>query len=199
MIVLASTSKYRRALLDAAGVSYEAASPPFVEDHARALPPEELVVAFARGKAESLARPGAIVIGADQIPELEGRILTKPGTRDGAIAQLRELAGRTHRLLTAVAVSDGSRTESRLVIHRMTMRALTDAQIAAYVDRDQPFDCAGAYKVEAAGSLLFETMEGPDHTAIVGLPLTETAKLLALFGVDVLTPPTRTPASARRR
>jgi septum formation protein len=185
-IVLASTSKYRRALLDAAGVKYEALSPPFVEDHARSLTPEEMVVAFARGKAESLAAPGALVIGADQIPELEGRILTKPGSREGAIAQLRSLSGRTHRLLTAVAIHDGTRTESRLVVHRMTMRPLTDAQIAAYVDRDEPFDCAGAYKVEAAGALLFETMEGPDHTAIVGLPLTETARLLAMFGVDVL-------------
>lgn len=188
-IVLASTSKYRRALLDAAGIRYEAASPPFDEDHARELAPEEMVVAFARGKAESLAsaHPGAVVVGADQIPEVDGRILTKPGTRDAAIAQLRALAGRTHRLLTAVAVCDGSRTESRLVVHRMAMRPLTETQIVAYVDRDQPFDCAGAYKVEAAGALLFETMEGPDHTAIVGLPLTETAALLAMFGVDVLT------------
>ncbi len=186
-IVLASTSKYRRALLDAAGVRYEVASPSFVEDHARALPPAEMVVAFARGKAESLGAPDALVIGADQIPELDGVILTKPGSREAAIAQLRALSGRTHRLLTAVAIHDGVRTESRLVVHRMTMRRLTDAQIASYVDRDEPFDCAGAYKVEAAGALLFETMEGPDHTAIVGLPLTETAKLLAMFGVDVLT------------
>lgn len=187
-IVLGSTSKYRRALLDAAGIAYEAASPPFVEEHARALPPAELVVAFARGKAESLAaaHPDALIIGADQIPELDGRSLTKPGTREAAIAQLRALAGRTHRLLTAVAIHDGARTESRLVVHRMTMRPLTDAQIAAYVDRDQPFDCAGSYKVEAAGALLFEAMDGPDHTAIVGLPLTETAALLAAFGVDVL-------------
>jgi len=185
-IILASTSKYRRALLDAAGIRYEAASPPFVEDHAVSLPPEELVVAFARGKAESLAAADALVIGADQIPELDGKILTKPGSREGAIAQLRSLAGRTHRLLTAVAIHDGTRTEARLVVHHMTMRRLTDAQIVAYVDRDEPFDCAGAYKVEAAGALLFETMEGPDHTAIVGLPLTETAALLAMFGVDVL-------------
>jgi septum formation protein len=188
-IVLASTSKYRRALLDAAGILYEAASPPFVEDHARELAPEDMVVAFARGKAESLspAYPGAVVIGADQIPEVDGQILTKPGSRDAAIAQLRALAGHTHRLLTAVAASDGSRTESRLVVHRMKMRPLTHAQIIAYVDRDEPFDCAGSYRVEAAGALLFETMEGPDHTAIVGLPLTETAALLASFGVDVLT------------
>lgn len=185
-LVLASTSRYRRALLDAAGVSYEVARPPFDEEHARALAPEEMVVVFARGKAESLARPDAIVIGADQIPELDGRILTKPGDRAGAVEQLAALAGRTHRLLTAVAVHHAGRTESMLVVHRMTMRPLSAEQIARYVDRDEPYDCAGAYKVEAAGALLFEAMEGPDHTAIVGLPLTALSTLLASFGVSLL-------------
>lgn len=185
-LVLASTSRYRRALLDAAGVRYEAISPPFHEDHTRALSPEEMVVAFARGKAESLSADDAVVIGADQIPELDGRILTKPGSHEAAIEQLAALAGRTHRLLTAVAVHGAGRTEASLVTHRMTMRALTRAQIAAYVERDRPYDCAGAYKVEAAGALLFEAMEGADHTAIVGLPLTALATLLATFGVSLL-------------
>jgi septum formation protein len=185
-LVLASTSPYRRALLDAAGVEYEVARPPFDEDHARALSPEEMVVAFARGKAESLARPDAVVIGADQIPELDGRVLTKPGDRAGSIAQLTALAGRTHRLLTAVAVHHAGRTESALVVHRMKMRPLTAEQIGKYVDRDRPYDCAGAYKVEAAGALLFEAMDGPDHTAIVGLPLTALSTLLESFGVSLL-------------
>ncbi len=185
-LILASTSRYRRALLDAAGIAHEAAPPTFEEDHARAMPPEEMVVAFARGKAESLAAPDALVIGADQIPELDGRILTKPGDRAGALEQLTALAGRTHRLLTAVAVHHAGRTESALVVHRMRMRALTATQLAAYVDRDEPFDCAGAYKIEAAGALLFESMEGADHTAIVGLPLTALTTLLARFGVSLL-------------
>ena len=185
-LILASTSRYRRALLDAAGVRYEAASPPFEEDHARPLSAEAMVIAFARGKAESLAAPDAVVIGADQIPALGDRILTKPGTRHAAIDQLQLLAGRTHRLLTAVAVHHGGRTESRLVVHEMRMRPLTRAQIERYVDRDEPFDCAGSYKVEAAGSLLFESMQGADHTAIVGLPLTALSDLLELFGVPLL-------------
>jgi septum formation protein len=185
-LVLASTSPYRRALLDAAGIVYEMARPPFDEDHARQLSADDMVVAFARGKAESLSRADALVIGADQIPELDGRILTKPGDRDGARAQLAALAGRTHRLLTAVAVHHAGRTESALVVHHMRMRALTPEQIARYIDRDQPYDCAGAYKVEAAGALLFEAMEGPDHTAIVGLPLTALSTLLASFGVSLL-------------
>jgi septum formation protein len=185
-LILASTSKYRRALLDAAGIEYEAASPPFEEDHRQKLSPEEMVVAFARGKAESLASPDALVIGADQIPELDGQILTKPGSRDGAIAQLQALQGRTHRLLTAVAVHGSGRSESKLVIHQMKMRTLTRAQIERYVDRDTPFDCAGAYKVEAAGALLFESMLGSDHTAIVGLPLTALRELLDRFNHSLL-------------
>lgn len=185
-LLLASTSRYRRALLDAAGIVHEAASPPFDEDHTRELSPEDMVVAFARGKAESLARPDALVIGGDQIPAIDGRILTKPGSRAAAIEQLEALAGRTHRLLTSIAVHHGGRTESKLVTHHMTMRPLTREQIERYVDRDEPYDCAGAYRVEAAGALLFESMEGIDHTAIVGLPLTALATLLASFGHDVL-------------
>lgn len=189
-LVLASTSRYRRALLDAAGIAHEAVAPPFDEDHDRGLPPDELVVAFARGKAESLARarPDALIIGADQIPEIDGTILTKPGHAAGAIEQLARLSGRVHRLLTAVAIHDptSGRTAHRVVVHAMRMRPLSRAQIEAYVARDAPFDCAGAYKVEAAGALLFEAMDGPDHTAIVGLPLTALASLLAEHGVDLL-------------
>lgn len=188
MIVLASTSRYRRALLEAAGIAHLAVPPRFDEDHAHPLPPDELVVAFARAKAESIAadHPEALVVGSDQIPELDGRILTKPGSREAAVEQLTALSGRTHRLLTAVAVHARGRTESRLVVHRMRMRALTPAQIDEYVARDRPFDCAGSYRVEAAGALLFEAMDGPDHTAIVGLPLTALASLCASFGLDLL-------------
>jgi septum formation protein len=181
VIVLASTSRYRRALLEAAGIAHRAVSPPFVEDHAVDLSPDEMVVAFAKGKAESIeAAPEEIVIGADQIPELDGHILTKPGTRERAIEQLLVLQGRTHRLLTAVAVRKQNKTDCKLVVHRMTMRALGRAEIERYVDRDRPFDCAGSYRIEAAGTLLFETMEGPDHTAIVGLPLSVVAELVGL-------------------
>lgn len=188
MIVLASTSKYRRALLEAAGIAHVAIAPDFDEDHALPMPPEQKVVAFARGKAESVAHahPDAVIVGSDQIPELDGRILTKPGSVEAAREQLRALSGRTHRLLTAVAVHARGRTESGVVEHRMRMRALTRAQIDEYVARDRPLDCAGAYRVEAAGALLFEAMDGPDHTAIVGLPLTLVAALCARVGVDVL-------------
>jgi septum formation protein len=188
-LILASTSRYRRAILDALGVPYLALAPVFEEDHTLPLTPEEMVVSFARGKAESLAlaHPGDLVIGSDQLGELDGRPLTKPGTREAAVEQLLALAGRTHRLLTAVAVASAGRpTEHALVEHRMRMRPLGRALAEAYVDRDRPLDCAGAYKVEALGAALFEEMSGPDHTAIVGLPVTALSRLLLAAGVDLL-------------
>lgn len=190
MFVLASTSRHRRALLDQLGLEYVARAPHFDEDHTLPLSPEALVVAFARGKAESLAAefPDLPIVGGDQVAELDGAILTKPGTRERAIEQLSTLSGRTHRLLTALAVHDPSRkvTEHALVVHEMKMRPLSRSAIEGYVDRDRPLDCAGAYKVEAFGVLLFEEMRGIDHTAIVGLPITTLATLLARSGVDLL-------------
>ena len=189
-LVLASTSRYRRAQLEALGIEHRAVAPGFEEDHGLPLAPDELVVRFARGKAEAAAgaHPGALVIGSDQAPELDGRVLTKPGSAAAAVEQLLALAGRTHRLLTAVALHDAARatTEHRLVIHRMRMRPLSRALAEAYVARDEPLDCAGAYRIEGAGLLLFEEAAGPDHSAIIGLPLLALGELLAGAGVDLL-------------
>jgi len=186
-LVLASTSSYRRRLLDAAGVAYEARAPSFVEDHEVALAPDAMAIAFARGKASSLrdAYPDALIVGSDQVPALGPRILTKPETRERAIEQLVALEGRMHHLHTAIALHDAREavTTHRLVTHTMQMRPLTRREIEHYVDRDRPFDCAGSYRVEAAGALLFERMNGDDHTAIVGMPLTALCLLLAERGV----------------
>jgi septum formation protein len=189
-LVLGSTSKYRRALLDAAGVRYVAAAPPFEERHDEGFAPDALAVTLAIGKARSLGglHPDALIVGADQVPAIDGRVLGKPGTRDAAVLQLLSLQGRTHELHTAVAVLDArsGQLRSRLMTHLMTMRSLSRAQAEAYVDHDAPLDCAGAYRVEARGALLFESMRGDDHTAIVGLPLTALATLLRELGHDLL-------------
>ncbi len=189
-IVLASTSRYRRAQLEALGVEHRAVAPGFDENHGLGLAPEAMVVSFARGKAEAAARahPGALIVGSDQAPELDGRALGKPGEAGAAVEQLLALAGRTHRLLTAVALHDAASgcTEHRLVVHRMRMRPLTRAIAEAYVARDAPLDCAGAYRIEGAGLLLFEAASGDDHSAIVGLPLLALGELLAGAGVDLL-------------
>ena len=189
-ILLASQSPYRRALLDQMGLPYLAENPPYEEDHALPMPPAELVVYLACGKALSLAdtHPDALILGSDQMAIIDGDILTKPGNKERAIAQLMRLSGRTHQLLTAVALHDPrtGETSHELVTYEMVMRTLTPELAANYIDRDQPLDCAGSYKIESTGMALFEEVRGPDHTAIIGLPLTSVCRLLAKAGVDAL-------------
>ncbi len=175
-IVLASTSRYRRALLDQIHLVHEAAAPLYEEEHELALPPEALVVHLAVRKAESLSAryPDALLVGADQVAVLDGEILLKPGSVAGAESQLRRLSGRHHRLLAAVAVhcTRSGRTVHGLDQHDMHMRPLREDEIQRYVALDDPVDCAGSYKVECAGAGLFRAMEGRDPTGIQGLPLT---------------------------
>jgi septum formation protein len=189
-IVLASTSRYRRALLDSLGLRYRAMAPAFEEDHALAIPPEEMVIRFARAKAESLgpACPEAAIVGCDQLAAVDGKVLTKPGSEARAVEQLLALGGRTHQLLTAIALHRprAGITEHAVVVHKMKMRPLTPALAEAYVARDRPLDCAGAYKVESLGIALFEEMLGDDHTAIIGLPITRLVWLLKNAGIELL-------------
>ena len=193
-LVLASTSPYRRALIERLGLAVEARAPDLderaVERSFGPLPTPELAGRLAVAKARSLAAscPDALLLGADQIAEVDGERLHKPGTEEAARAQLRRLAGRSHRLVTAVAVlraADG-RVETAVDVHELTMRPLSDAAIERYVARDRPLDCAGAYRIESLGIALFERTSGHDFTAIIGLPLTVLVTLLGRFGVDVL-------------
>lgn len=189
-LILASTSVYRRQLMAQLGISFEAVAPLYEEEHDLPLSPEELVVTLATKKVRSLASnyPRALLIGCDQVAELDGKILLKPGIAERARTQLAELSGRTHRLLTGLVVYDPGqeKLEYALDVHRMTMRHLTAEQIAAYVERDQPLGCAGAYKIEGAGFALMTAMEGSDHMAIIGLPLTKLITLLLRFsGVEL--------------
>lgn len=192
-IILASTSRYRREMFDRLKIPYEAASPPFDEELARENDPhmsaETMALSFAESKARSLiaAFPDALILGGDQVPVLDTEILTKPETVERAKAQLAKLSGRTHRLLTAVTLVDATtgESESLLDVHEMTMRTLDADEIAAYVDHDQPLDCAGSYRVESLGVALFSSMRGDDWTGIVGLPLTNVVTLLLRRGVRV--------------
>jgi len=188
-LVLASTSGYRRALLERLGLPFAAVAPRCDEDLLKAagLPAEQLVAQLSRLKAESVAadHPDALILGSDQAAELDGEILGKPGTEERACAQLQRLQGREHRLLTGLCLLDaatGHRAEA-LDIHRLRLRPLTPEQIARYVAKDQPLDCAGSYKIEGPGIALFDSIHGRDFTAIIGLPLTRTVALLAKFGV----------------
>ena len=189
-LILASTSPFRRALLDDLGISYEAVAPPFDEVNTQLLKPEDMAADFARGKAASLADryPQALILGSDQVPALGDQILRKPESPADAVEQLMALSGRTHRLITSVALLDASTGTfyEETTIHLMKMRALQRKHAEAYVRVDRPMGCAGGYKVEGAGSALFEAMEGIDHTGIIGLPISSVGRLMEQTGEDWL-------------
>lgn len=193
-LILASTSPYRKTLLERLRVPFITAAPPVDERALEAeLGPEAPTGAagarhLARAKAVSLrpAFPGAHILGADQVIDLDGEILGKPGSAERAVAQLERLAGRTHHIVTAVALAAPDGTVSEHVdTHAMTMRRLDRAALRRYVAADHPIDCAGSYKIESDGYFLFESVVGGDHTAVIGLPLLAVAGLLAAAGFTV--------------
>lgn len=186
-LILASTSKYRKALLDQLGLPFEARSPLFDEDSAKdpTLAPRALAEKLAFLKAQSLSAPGHVVIGGDQLVAHRENILGKPHTRERAIEQLLDMAGQTHELITAICVFDGEVATAHTDITRLQMKPLTRAQVERYVDLDQPLDCAGAYKIEQHGMMLFEKIETQDFTAIQGLPLLALSRILKDAGFSI--------------
>lgn len=206
-LILASTSPYRAALLRRLRLEFETAASDVDERaiEAEGHPPAALVRILARAKAQAVAAaaPDAIVIGSDQIAVLDGRILGKPGTEARAREQLGAMAGRTHELLTAVAIvaprTDFGQRDWRehVDVHRLSMRPLTAERIARYVSLEAPLDCAGSYKIEGLGAVLFDAIEGADPTAIIGLPLSWTAGVLSELGVDPLGVATSSDTSSR--
>jgi len=189
-LILASTSRYRRALLQRLGLPFQVDSPRCDEDVGDERDPVRIVRELSLRKARSVAgrHPGAVVIGSDQVLALDGAILTKPGTAERARAQLAQLSGRTHRLVTGLALIDG-RDGAEIVDHedyRLTFRTLGDAEIARYVELDQPLDCAGSYKLESRGIWLVERLDGEDDSSIVGLPLLRLTRHLRTLGISPL-------------
>jgi septum formation protein len=190
-LILASGSTYKRELMERLGLPFESIASYVDESRHEGETPEAMAVRLATAKAVRVRadHSGAWVVGADQVIHRGSTLFNKPGTPAQAARQLSELSGGEHTLLTAVALarpvddsdgSDGVRTD--VVRFTMNMRPLTPAQIEAYVDEDQPLDCAGSYKVESAGIRLFRSMDGDDYTAIVGLPLTRVWSLLESTG-----------------
>lgn len=189
-LVLASTSSYRRALLERLGLAFECAAPG-VDEAARAdESPAVTASRLAHAKAAAVAPrfPDALVIGSDQVASLGAVRLEKPGTHANAVRQLEALSGQTAQFDTAVCVLDASRNAawSRLVPCRVTFRPLTRRVIEAYLLREQPYDCAGSAKSEGLGIALVERMETEDPTALIGLPLIALTELLEAAGAPVL-------------
>lgn len=187
-LVLASSSRYRRRLLERLGLPFEAAE--HRADESRGPRGEDLrdiPARLAAEKARSLRgdHPGAHIIGSDQLVIAAGQILGKPGSREAAREQLERLSGATHELVTSVTLDGPNGAETRTVIHRMTMRPLAREEIERYLDADRPFDCCGSYKIEQRGIALFEAIAGDDSTAIEGLPLIALSQLLRAAGFRV--------------
>lgn len=174
-LILASTSKYRAALLERLGIPFRGVAPGVDEDTVRSSDwsPQEVATNLARMKAEAVATrfPEVVVIGSDQVAECQGQILGKPETRENAIAQLQQLAGRAHTLWTAVAILSPRGHVFHTDRTQLRMRSLSRDEITRYVEHDQPLDCAGSYKIETRGIVLFDSITTEDHTAITGLPL----------------------------
>jgi septum formation protein len=190
-LILASTSPYRRALLERFHIRFRSV-PPGVDEEAvkrEVADPVALAERLAAAKAEAVAAafPDAIVIGSDQLATIDGDVLGKPRTAESAVVQLERLSGRTHELVTSVYVlrkADGIR-RAHTDRTRLTMRRFTREQLTRYVAADNPTDCAGSYKIESSGIALFERIETEDFTAITGLPLIALLRVLRDFGIDL--------------
>lgn len=187
-IVLASASKYRQELLARLGLPFVSEAPRIDEEKEKdpSLAPQALAEHLALLKAQSLLHPERVVIGGDQLVALGSEILGKAHTVEKACAQLEKMQARTHELVTAVCVIAEDRILPFTNITRLTMKALSRAQIEAYVNLDRPLDCAGSYKIENHGIALFEKIETDDFTAIQGLPLIQLSKVLHNLGYRTL-------------
>lgn len=189
LLILASGSRYRQELLGRLGLPFKAWAPDVDERPLPAERPRETAIRLARAKAQAAAArfPAAFVIGSDQVAELDGQPIGKPGTRENARAQLRAMRGRTVRFHTALCLLDAARAKAReqLVTTEVDFRALTDAEIERYLDREPAFDCAGSAKSEGLGIALLSRLAGDDPTALVGLPLVALATLLRAEGFEV--------------
>lgn len=188
-LILASTSTYRRALLERLGLPFATARPEVDESPSPGESPQAVAERLAIAKAEVvLARTNddTWVIGSDQVAELDGRPLGKPGRHAAAVAQLRSMSGREVQFLTAVCIAgpDGRRLRA-LDVTTVRFRALGDDEIERYVAREQPLDCAGSFKSEGLGIALFDEIDNRDPTALIGLPLIATARLLREAGFVV--------------
>ncbi|HKX43180.1 MAG TPA: Maf family nucleotide pyrophosphatase [Burkholderiaceae bacterium] len=190
-LILASTSRYRRELLQRLRLPFDVTAPEVDETAHAGETPAALAQRLALAKARAVAarHPDAVVIGSDQVADLAGVAIGKPGTHERAVAQLRRMRGRSVVFQTAVAVvRNGGRDVVGTALAPVTVRfrQLDDAEIEHYLRTEQPYDCAGSAKAETLGIALLEAIESDDPTALIGLPLIRTCTLLRAAGIDPL-------------
>ncbi|WP_177419999.1 Maf family protein [endosymbiont of Lamellibrachia barhami] len=189
-LVLGSTSPFRRELLNRLGIAFETASPEIDETPVPDEAPEALVTRLARLKAEAVREswPNALIIGSDQVATIDGEILGKPGSHERAVEQLSKAAGKRVTFSTGLCLLN-SRTGNTQVCcepFHVYFRQLEQQAIEHYLQREQPYNCAGSFKSEGLGITLFEKMEGDDPNSLIGLPLIRLVDMLANEGWDIL-------------
>ena len=189
-LILGSTSRYRRELLSRLQLPFEVASPevdetPQIGETPRAV---ALRLALAKARAVAMRFPQAVVIGSDQVADLDGQALGKPGDHARATAQLRSMRGQTVVFQTAVAVvcQQTGFEEVDIAPVEVRFRDLSDAEIEAYLQAEQPYDCAGSAKSEGLGIALLASIQNDDPTALIGLPLIRTCRMISAAGIRVL-------------
>jgi len=189
-LVLASTSPFRRALLERLGLFFTTAAPEVDETRRPEEPPQVLVLRLAESKARAVApeHPGALIIGSDQVACIDGQVIGKPGGRDAAIAQLQRASGKTLMFHTGLCLLNSATGRAQTLVEpfQVHFRPLTLERINGYLDREQPYNCAGSFKSEGLGIALFERLEGEDPSALIGLPLIRLVTLLESEGLDPL-------------
>jgi septum formation protein len=189
-LILASTSRYRRELLERLRIPFQAFAPETDETPLPGEAPAALAERLALAKARALASrfPDAVVIGADQVADVDGAAIGKPGNHERAVEQLRAMSGRTIVFQTALAVVRAATgfAQVRRVPVSVRFRSLADAEIEFYLRTEQPYDCAGSAKCETLGIALLDAIESDDPTALIGLPLIQTSALLRAAGLDPL-------------
>ncbi len=189
-LILGSSSVFRQNQLKQFGIAFDCESPELDEDKIKhsGLSPYDISRELSLAKAKVILEknPEAIVIGADQVLDFKGQIYSKPQTEEKAILQLLSLQGQTHQLITSYALISKDQVIVDSVVCNMTMKHLSLEQITKYVKHDQPLYSCGAYKLETLGIALFDSIDCPDHSAIIGLPLISLSKSLEKFGISLL-------------
>lgn len=190
MLVLASTSPFRRELLGRLGLPFETAAPDTDETPLPGETPEATALRLSEAKARAVAAryPDALIIGSDQVAVLDGKIYGKPGTHERAVDQLRTMRGRTVNFFTGLCLYNTATGTARVrgIPTLVSFRDLSDAEIENYLRREQPYNCAGSAKSEGLGIAVIARMQGDDPNALVGLPLIALCDLLREEGVAVL-------------
>jgi len=186
-LVLGSTSPFRRVLLQRLGLPFATVAPRIDETRYPGEPPEALVQRLAQAKAQAIApsHPAALIIGSDQVACIEGAVLGKPGTRERAIRQLEQAAGKRVSFFTGLCLLNSATGHAQVACEafHVHFRTLERRRIERYVDREKPFNCAGSFKSEGLGIALFERLEGDDPNALIGLPLIRLVAMLEREGI----------------